>query len=63
MDKCSNDFCSVLSPDFFQMVLTYQAIKKDNQISFEPFFLEPPVYEKFSEIDVEPVPEQTTEGK
>ena len=32
------------------MVLTYQAVKKDNQIFLEPFFLESPVFEKFSEI-------------
>ena len=33
------------------MVLTYRAVKKDNQMFFEPFFLESPVYEKFSEIN------------
>ena len=33
------------------MVLTYKAVKKDKQIFFEPFFLDNPVYEKFSEIN------------
>ena len=32
------------------MVLTYRAVRKDQDIYFQPYFLHDPVFEKFSDV-------------